>query len=609
MPVNKFGNPTLLCDLVMKGGITSGVVYPLAVCRVAETYSFKNIGGASAGAIAAAAAAAAECGRRSGFNQGFELLEELPKWIGSNGRLLKMFQPDGATASLFRLVLAGLGPGGTFRTILRIAKAAARSHPFRALLGAAPGVLLGWMIWTSFTGWMLVFGLVSAAVLAIAGFVLLVAMSVWRQIRYDVPANFYGLSTACDPKNSSREFPLTNWLTGYLNELANRDPGGDPLTFGDLYRAGPSPAEAGIADLAPESLNLEMMTTALNHTRPYRLPFRDPDQVFFFEENEFLRLFPERVVRYMIQHAPKREGHPQGPNGERLIAFPEPEHVPVVVATRMSLSFPVLLSAVPLYAVDFTRPRNQDKTRMPVADRCWFSDGGACSNLPIHFFDSAIPRWPTFGINLKQFHPDFPDEDSGVWMPNINRPVQQVWSRFEAPGKFGDLGGFLGTLLDTMQNWQDTMQMRIPGVRDRLVHVSQRPDEGGMNLDMPPETIERLSRRGERAGQKLVDEFKDRQSQRWMEHRWARFRAAAYGAEQWLMSFARGYHHPAPGDAKLAEWIEGSDDGPRGYRIDAGDREEAKKRADALGAYSEAAEVFGKNNPRPAPELRLRPRV
>ena len=166
--MNKFANPTLLCDLVMKGGITSGVVYPLAVCRVAETYSFKNIGGASAGAIAAAAAAAAECGRRSGFNEGFELLEELPQWIGSNGRLLKMFQPDGATASLFRLVLAGLGSGGTFRTILRIAKAAARSHPLRALLGAAPGVLLGWMIWTSFSGWMLAFGLVSAAVLAIA---------------------------------------------------------------------------------------------------------------------------------------------------------------------------------------------------------------------------------------------------------------------------------------------------------------------------------------------------------------------------------------------------------------------------------------------------------
>jgi hypothetical protein len=33
--------------------------------------------------------------------------------------------------------------------------------------------------------------------------------------------------------------------------------------------------------------------------------------------------------------------------------LPEPEDLPVVVAVRMSLSFPVLLSAVPLYAVDY----------------------------------------------------------------------------------------------------------------------------------------------------------------------------------------------------------------------------------------------------------------
>jgi len=48
----------LSCDLVMKGGITSGVVYPHAICELAQTYRLKQIGGASAGAIAAAAAEA-----------------------------------------------------------------------------------------------------------------------------------------------------------------------------------------------------------------------------------------------------------------------------------------------------------------------------------------------------------------------------------------------------------------------------------------------------------------------------------------------------------------------------------------------------------------------
>jgi hypothetical protein len=40
------------CDIVMKGGITSGVVYPLAALELAKDHRFRNIGGTSAGAIA-----------------------------------------------------------------------------------------------------------------------------------------------------------------------------------------------------------------------------------------------------------------------------------------------------------------------------------------------------------------------------------------------------------------------------------------------------------------------------------------------------------------------------------------------------------------------------
>jgi predicted acylesterase/phospholipase RssA len=42
----------------MKGGITSGVVYPLVLVSLAKDYCFSSIGGTSAGAMAAAAAAA-----------------------------------------------------------------------------------------------------------------------------------------------------------------------------------------------------------------------------------------------------------------------------------------------------------------------------------------------------------------------------------------------------------------------------------------------------------------------------------------------------------------------------------------------------------------------
>jgi hypothetical protein len=55
----RYASPARECDIVMKGGITSGVIYPLAVCELAGVYRLRNIGGTSAGAIAATAAAAA----------------------------------------------------------------------------------------------------------------------------------------------------------------------------------------------------------------------------------------------------------------------------------------------------------------------------------------------------------------------------------------------------------------------------------------------------------------------------------------------------------------------------------------------------------------------
>jgi len=33
------------CDVVMKGGITSGVVYPLAIVGLSHEFRFKNVGG------------------------------------------------------------------------------------------------------------------------------------------------------------------------------------------------------------------------------------------------------------------------------------------------------------------------------------------------------------------------------------------------------------------------------------------------------------------------------------------------------------------------------------------------------------------------------------
>jgi Patatin-like phospholipase len=116
-------------DITMRGGTTSGVVYPMAVCELAREYRLRNIGGASAGAIAAAAAAAAEAGRSGGFNvslipsadarrqghvrAGFAGFADCMAWlaqvdeIGSDEfRVGQLFRPTQPALPLFRLVVA-----------------------------------------------------------------------------------------------------------------------------------------------------------------------------------------------------------------------------------------------------------------------------------------------------------------------------------------------------------------------------------------------------------------------------------------------------------------------------------------------------------------------
>ena len=44
-----------------------------------------------------------------------------------------------------------------------------------------------------------------------------------------------------------------------------------------------------------------------------------------------------------------------------------------------------------------------------------FTHGGVTSNFPIHFFDSVLPLWPTFGIDLQVHPPGFGHQD--LWLP------------------------------------------------------------------------------------------------------------------------------------------------------------------------------------------------
>lgn len=598
--------PERSCNVVMKGGITSGVVFPLALVEIARSFRFRNLGGASAGAIAAAAAAAAELGRnRRGFAS-FDELAQLPDTlaapVGTRSRLFTLFQPQRTTAPVFETLAAALG-GGRMAP-LRVIRTGIRQFPLGTALGAIAGAVLLLAVAARPPGGLRWLAIAVSVAVMILGALAGATAALVRRFLVSVPGNMYGLCSGMSA-GSDRQLPppLTEWFTDYLDQLAGRPTGADapPLTFADLYQV---PAGAPIRD---RLINLEMMTTCITHGRPYRLPFRQDEDVrenhFFFDRGEFSRLFPPRVVNYLIAHARPIDSADKARYGD-LVPLPTSEALPVIVAVRMSLSFPVLLSAVPLHFVDFSRKDEKDR----VPERCWFSDGGISSNFPIHFFDPPLPPWPTFGIDLADKHPDYP---AGVFLPARNADgILEHWNRFDEPGtsRVGQLAGFAGAIFNALHNWSDNFQARLPGYRDRIAHVQLEPGEGGLNLDMPRPLITALTHRGAEAGTMLRDRFAAGQTElTWPNHRRVRLRSFLAAMEELLEQLVDVCAHPESGDPDFAALIDQMASGA--YRW------ESTSQQHAAAALLAALRALGpevpldSGAPRPRPELRVRPRV
>jgi hypothetical protein len=298
----------------------------------------------------------------------------------------------------------------------------------------------------------------------------------------------------------------------------------------------------------------------------------------------------------------------------------------VGVAARLSLSFPLLVSAVPLYAADATREGNRLRKslgRLPELERCWFSDGGICSNFPVHLFDGPIPSRPTFAINLRPFHPDHPrdlaDESNNVWMPGSNgEGDHEHWTRLDGEGS-APLLRFVEATLDTMQNWVDNTQLKVPGYRDRVAHISLAWEEGGLNLDMDRELIERLTKRGSAAGAILRDRFAGRDPEcalDWDNHRWVRYRSAMTLLEEYLGELKKKYDLPAADAGRsYADLVRRSaGEAPASYPWPDHSRPSMIERDRMLQEFIarwvvDDAGKFGDGTPRPAPEFRIRPRL
>ncbi|MGB1027309.1 MAG: hypothetical protein ACPGYL_12195, partial [Rhodospirillaceae bacterium] len=450
------------------------------------------------------------------------------------------------------------------------------AFPLMALLGAVlfllPALLLVGLVWReslelTWATFLEVLGLtpvwvtlVASIPLALIGALLAVVGRVGWMFFKGLPKTRFGLcsgfQTAPKPDGPT---PLTNWMHEQFQDLA-KPPGGRPLTMGDLWGAQPEgdPPDDPQDDTS-RSIDLVLMSTDLSYGVSRRFPTleRHKEQLCFVEA-VFRELFPADVVDHLVANRQALDPEfsdvtlPAG-----VHRLPPAKDLPILLGARLSLSFPVLLQAVPLISLTLDESGDESGGRdnpSIVSREIWLSDGGLVSNFPIHVFDAPIPGYPTFGINLlptdAPIDPD--DPKTQIWLPIVNGQH----AKLPPVGPKPSMKAFGTSLMQTARNWADTELMGMPGYQDRVVHVLLADHEGGLNLDMPKPVIDALVARGTVAGQALVSRFaepsdavdpipKGEVEMGWDNHQWVRYRSISAAHEGFLRRFARTWQQKA----------------------------------------------------------------
>jgi hypothetical protein len=338
--------------------------------------------------------------------------------------------------------------------------------------------------------------------------------------------------------------------------------------------------------------------------RPHVLPELGEEN-YYFRADEFRRILPAWVVEHMVGHAPKTRVRV----GVAYHQFPAAPDLPVVVAARMSLSFPFMISAVPLYRFDYPFIGLADPPT-----RILFSDGGISSNFPIHFFDSILPSRPTFGVALKAYRqPRKPKGDNRVRLP-----AKAGRGHWIAIATIKNPLDFLMSIINSAKDWQDMLQSRLPGYRERIVHIHLMKDEGGLNFGMPDTTIDKLVGFGDRAGTLLAGEPTEEGDESPFDmddHRWRRFLVAFARLEETLCHTAGRWRGSAarPG---YGAFVEGVIANPESYKDSTPEwRRDVYERFDALMKFVEGwcekplRGADGSSVPRPHTDMRITARI
>ena len=488
---------------------------------------------------------------------------------------------------------------------------------------------------------------ISGLVVALSGWVLAILARLAWSLTISVPRNAFGICTGYKKGDGEQ---LTNWLSERIDKLAGVTPKDGPLLFGQLWSGTTRPALD--PPVSKRSVDLRMVATCLNLAKPYELPFSSGE--LYYDEKEWERLFPADVIASLRKQRPpvgdldarrlasrKARAAAAKAHSPSLRRLPEAPFLPVVVATRMSLSFPLLISAVPLWAIDYAPyvpPRRRwwqhpaspvDPTK-PRFQKLWFTDGGLSSNFPIHMFDSPLPQRPTLAINLGRLNPDLgepslnPHENVRFARTNSD----QILTPYSPIPHFGlgAVAGFAGAALGTARDWRDNSHLTVPGYRDRIVQVLQSASEGGLNLFMTKEKITLLADRGQTAAADLVDQFTEKRyptpapdgtrrstATGWENHRWLRYRTLVNG----LADFARGFDDGLVIRNDAGEVVEGRPSSTSGsYPLTAAERALASRieqqileAAEAVRRVRESTVAHMQSSPHPATVIRRVPEV
>jgi hypothetical protein len=435
----------------------------------------------------------------------------------------------------------------------------------------------------------------------------------------------FGLCVGYEGEGEGDKTALTTWLADQIDALAGKQPGQTPLTFADLaHKKDPTGADADVV--------LKMVTSNLSHGQPYVFP-REGD-VFLFHEADMARFFPARIVTY-LKEAGSDGGLPLPPG---YFFLPNGNKLPVIFATRLSLSFPILLCAVRLYTIkpaafgDYRKQKRAGRSFTFDPERDfqpnWFSDGGISSNFPIHFFDSWLPSRPTFGINLgdvpaegktpdgqissDQFSAMPDDVDAPAVEPKQAAPTDDVFLPHPREAKavpqwhaVKGLWGFIMSMFDTASNYRDAMQAMLPSYRERVVQVRLTPNEGGLNLAMAPETIRRIGDKGRQAGEKLA-------AMDFRQHQWVRFRVLMTYLEKGIRRMHEVFPDRAHYESLFEEQLAARTGAPgtRWYKPE--DEAWCSKAAARMDAIIQLGsgwdqEFFARDPPKPEASLRVTP--